>query len=76
MVALADRVGQPVDPLGVVADGMPDEPLVGLANEKPRAEACADSLLLSRSAVWLRRVSSSGENQVPALQSSPMKMRG
>ena len=31
---------------------------------------------LSRSAVWLRRVCSCGENQVPALQSSPMKIRG
>ena len=50
--------------------------LVGLAKAKPLAVACAEVLLLSRSAVALSRDSSVGENQVQALQSSPLKMRG
>ena len=38
--------------------------------------ACVEVLLFSRSAVAFSRDSSVGENQVPALQSSPLKMRG
>ena len=54
----------------------PTKRLVGLAKEKPAAEAAAARRLLSRSAVWLSRDSSAGENQVKALQSSPLKIRG
>jgi hypothetical protein len=54
----------------------PMKRLVGLAKVKPFADAWAEVLLLSRSAIALRRVSSAGENHVKALQSSPMKMRG
>ncbi len=50
--------------------------LVGLTKLKPLAAAWAEVLLLSRSAIWLSRVSSAGENQVKALQSSPWKIRG
>ncbi len=50
--------------------------MVGLANEKPLLVAWVAVLLLSRSAVELRRDSSVGENQVAALQSSPLKIRG
>ena len=54
----------------------PTKRLVGLANENPRLAAWVAVLLLSRSAVALSRDSSVGENQVPALQSSPLKIRG
>ena len=54
----------------------PTKRLVGSAKEKPAAEAAVASRELSRSAVWLSRDSSAGENQVKALQSSPLKMRG
>ena len=76
VVALADRVGQPVEPLDVVADRVADE----AAGRVGEAEAPGGRLRggprLSRSAVWLSRASSAGENQVPALQSSPLKIRG
>ena len=54
----------------------PTKRLVGFANENPLALACAEVLLFSRSAVALSRVSSAGLNQVAALQSSPLKIRG
>ena len=50
--------------------------LVGLANPKPWVAAAVARRELSRSAVWLSRDSSAGENHVKALQSSPLKMRG
>jgi hypothetical protein len=49
---------------------------VGLTNVKPALDAAVAVLVLSRSAVALRRDSSVGENHVNALQSSPLKMRG
>jgi hypothetical protein len=54
----------------------PTKRLVGLAKEKPAPTAEVARRELSRSAVWLRRDSSAGENHLKALQSSPLKMRG
>ena len=49
---------------------------VGFANRKPARPAAAASTEFAWSATELSRASSSGENQVKALQSSPMKIRG
>jgi hypothetical protein len=49
---------------------------VGLAKLKPAAAAALEMREFSRSAVASRRASSVGENQVRALQSSPLKIRG
>ena len=53
----------------------PMKRLVGLAKLNPLG-AAAEALVFSRSAVWLSRDSSSGENNVTALQSSPLKTLG
>ena len=76
VVALADRVRQAVEPLDVVTHGVADEPAGRVGEREALGAGLRDVLLLSRSAVWLSRVSSAGENQVKALQSSPWKIRG
>ena len=61
---------------GLSHTACPTKREVGLAKEKPAAEARPAVVELIRSAVALSRLSSVGENQVSRLQSSPLKIRG
>ena len=61
---------------GLSHTACPTNGAVGLANRKPAAAAWAAVVALIRSALAFSRDSSLGLNQVSALQSSPLKMRG